>query len=891
MRCRRLGLVLSALLFAILPPAADGQLSKAHQILINRGLQIQGIVSTYDSFHLGTFSNANYTTVNWLWSDPRSFTGSMPLLGQTPGFPWARWVTGETDVPPLGDEGGYLSQLVALQLADEWDLNTDSVRTRAVTWFNSISTNWPNTILYANNGGGQVTDGNLIDFVSRAHPDMITFDTYPWKSVYDVNQPDHIGPPISGPPTTWYSVLRIYRDISRAFGIPFGSYVQTFHSVEEYYPFNVYRNPSPSELRLNHFGALALDAKMLIDFHYNNGSSSLFTAPGGDGNPNSLYYEKADCALRARNFGKALVRLKPVDEATSQWTTSVVFLRGRTPGGALNAIPLNFYAGPGGANLNTDWVYQRNDPYLTNTWTVVNKGAKNNSQPGDVILAWFKPLDESFDGSGYTNEPYLMVVNGLSDPTGSAPDCLQQVVLNFNPGTSGLSAVEALNPATGLVETWQLPLINGSRQLTLNLNGGDAALFKFADGAPFVGALPTGGPPQIIAPPQSRTNAPQTDATFGVVATGTLPLTYQWRFDGTNIAGATTNSYTRSNVQAADSGSYTVVVGNTQGSLTSAPAFLTIDSLILYEPFNYSNPGGPVGSNTPANWLYGGSGTNDLNVAVGNLAYAGLAAPIGNSVTNGGAGVGVRRLLGAGIGSGVLYFSALFRINDLGFGAWNGLASQAGAFTAADNSSFRLQVMVKSNSPSGYVIGVQKGGTGASAAFDTTERHLGETVFLAGRYDFTTSPQSVTLWINPNLATFGAPSPPITGLISTNTGTDGTGLANTIDRFNIRQNVASGPSSVPAAMQWDELRVGNLWADVTPAAPSFRITNPLRLPDGRFQFGYTSSSSIYPTVYASTNLSDWVPIGVATQIASGFYQFADPASTNLPRRFYQLRLP
>jgi hypothetical protein len=116
-------------------------------------------------------------------------------------------------------------------------------------------------------------------------------------------------------------------------------------------------------------------------------------------------------------------------------------------------------------------------------------------------------------------------------------------------------------------------------------------------------------------------------------------------------------------------------------------------------------------------------------------------------------------------------------------------------------------------------------------------------------------------------------------------------LANTIDRFNIRQNVASGPSSVPAAMQWDELRVGNLWADVTPAAPSFRITNPLRLPDGRFQFGYTSSSSIYPTVYASTNLSDWVPIGVATQIASGFYQFADPASTNLPRRFYQLRLP
>ena len=155
---------------------------------------------------------------------------------------------------------------------------------------------------------------------------MISFDNYPWKSVYDSNQVDHIGAPIGGPPTIWYSVLRIHRDISRAFNIPFGSYVQTFHAVEEYGPHNVYRDPSPSELRLNHFGALAFNAKTLIDFHYNNGSSSLFTSPGGDSNPNALFSEKADCALRCRNFGKALVRLKPIDEGTTpcgQLTTSV----------------------------------------------------------------------------------------------------------------------------------------------------------------------------------------------------------------------------------------------------------------------------------------------------------------------------------------------------------------------------------------------------------------------------------------------------------------------------------------------------------------------------------------------------------------------------------------
>src|SRR5205814_8133130 len=94
--------------------SSHAQISKANQILIARGLQIQGLVSTYDTFHLSTLSNANYTTVNWLWIPPRSFAGSMPLLGTAPCFPWARWVADETDMPPLGDEASYLSQLVSL---------------------------------------------------------------------------------------------------------------------------------------------------------------------------------------------------------------------------------------------------------------------------------------------------------------------------------------------------------------------------------------------------------------------------------------------------------------------------------------------------------------------------------------------------------------------------------------------------------------------------------------------------------------------------------------------------------------------------------------------------------------------------------------------------------
>ena len=80
-----------------------------------------------------------------------------------------------------------------------------------------------------------------------------------------------------------------------------------------------------------------------------------------------------------------------------------------------------------------------------------------------------------------------MVVNGLSDPTGTAADCLPADQIEFHSGTPDS---QMLNPTTGLAERTELPLVNGARQLALELNGGDAALFKFSDGAPFAGTPP-----------------------------------------------------------------------------------------------------------------------------------------------------------------------------------------------------------------------------------------------------------------------------------------------------------------------------------------------------------------------------------------------------------------
>jgi hypothetical protein len=63
---------------------------------------------------------------------------------------------------------------------------------------------------------------------------------------------------------------------------------------------------------------------------------------------------------------------------------------------------------------------------------------------------------------------------------------------------------------------------------------------------------------------------------FTVVATGTPPLNYQWRKDGQPLTGQTSATLTLANVQPSQAGSYTVVVSNSAGQVTSNPAMLTV---------------------------------------------------------------------------------------------------------------------------------------------------------------------------------------------------------------------------------------------------------------------------------------------------------------------------
>lgn len=85
-----------------------------------------------------------------------------------------------------------------------------------------------------------------------------------------------------------------------------------------------------------------------------------------------------------------------------------------------------------------------------------------------------------------------------------------------------------------------------------------------------------GLPPVILLQPQTQVAALGSTVEFESSAAGTLPLTYQWSFNGTNLAGATNATLCLADVSFSDAGDYAVTVENALGSIASQTATLTV---------------------------------------------------------------------------------------------------------------------------------------------------------------------------------------------------------------------------------------------------------------------------------------------------------------------------
>ncbi len=93
------------------------------------------------------------------------------------------------------------------------------------------------------------------------------------------------------------------------------------------------------------------------------------------------------------------------------------------------------------------------------------------------------------------------------------------------------------------------------------------------------GKCPDARPPVITAQPQNRSAIAGETVTFSVGAEGPGTLLYQWRFNASNIVGATSSSLTITNVQPANAGTYSVLVANAFGFVVSSDATLEVNQL------------------------------------------------------------------------------------------------------------------------------------------------------------------------------------------------------------------------------------------------------------------------------------------------------------------------
>ncbi|HTI98624.1 MAG TPA: LamG-like jellyroll fold domain-containing protein [Dongiaceae bacterium] len=102
----------------------------------------------------------------------------------------------------------------------------------------------------------------------------------------------------------------------------------------------------------------------------------------------------------------------------------------------------------------------------------------------------------------------------------------------------------------------------------------DQVLNHFTEG--MQGVAPAAAVPIIIAPPQAQSNYLGGTVTFSVSVVSVSPTTNQWFKGATALTGQTNATLTLTNVSGADEADYSVVVGNDNGTATSATASFTL---------------------------------------------------------------------------------------------------------------------------------------------------------------------------------------------------------------------------------------------------------------------------------------------------------------------------
>jgi hypothetical protein len=125
----------------------------------------------------------------------------------------------------------------------------------------------------------------------------------------------------------------------------------------------------------------------------------------------------------------------------------------------------------------------------------------------------------------------------------------------------------------------------------------------------------------IVTQPMSTNVGTGGNVTFTAAAIGAPPLSYQWRWNGVNLVGATNSSYTVFDVHSTNAGVYSVVIRNAAGAVLSDDAELFVFGIGGPSEDNFADRLQIFNANSEIRGITTGA-TNE----VGEPAHAGIPA-------------------------------------------------------------------------------------------------------------------------------------------------------------------------------------------------------------------------------------------------------------------------
>ncbi len=253
---------------------------------------------------------------------------------------------------------------------------------------------------------------------------------------------------------------------------------------------------------------------------------------------------------------------KAIDSSIGSTTSTAITIYASSPVtqgllGQYFVNPENFTTGLAGVRIdptvnfsvNTNWPQTTGFPGITvNNYSVRWKGQVRAPSTGSYTF-----YINSDDGSFLYLNGALVINNG-----GYHPD----VELSY---TTTLTA--------GQLYPIQMDMFQGSGGATAQLSWTGPGIGKQI--IPQAVLYPD-GTPIIVTQPAPLTREAGTSASFTALSSGTSPLVYQWRKNGVNIVGATSQIFALPNVLVADAGAYSVLISNSAGFAISASAALTV---------------------------------------------------------------------------------------------------------------------------------------------------------------------------------------------------------------------------------------------------------------------------------------------------------------------------